>query len=550
MKKSLEYLLILSCVVLLGIAQQSEAAIYYVDQSAGADTNNGSQSTPWKNMPGSMQTNNSGYLANNWVKLQTGDTLIVKAGTYNHRWVINSTYYSSGVTVQRDTASGSAIIDGTGLTFGSYDSLVFIDKVADLTIDGLTAAGFTVQNSPMYGLRAWGNSEAIKTTGLKVYFLKAYNNGYQNILVQKQQNFHFNNIEVNGNSKTGGYQGGFYFGDDGGGNDNGLVENATSHHNGSPPGSSPGGNNVYIGFWITNSTNLTFKNCQAYANAGRGFDIGTVGSVSTTTDNIKVFNSISHNNSVGFGANLEDISGTARVFFVNTIATNNGMGYDIYNGISAYIYNSIAAFNGTGFYGASQETTGAYANRYYYAEIKNTIFYMNTTNDVEQFNINSLYNSIIPMDYNYWGYGKQAKAVYWNDSTVYDPYFYNTSSAPGGTSRSWYTKHGQDAHSLNSIDGKLPQFVSAVSNSSQTYNYDFNLQSTSNLLGKGTQLTTYTYMNGKSPVTTTLPSDVAVALTVDMNGYKRPTPMSIGPYEYAGTTPTPPPARSLRELIN
>lgn len=101
--------------ILLAWSADASAATYYVDQTAGNDSNNGtSPSTPWKNSPGMAAYTGSGTL-------NPGDTVMFDRGD---TWVVTGTqglYLVGGVTYIGDswgTGTRAAIKAGADLAAG------------------------------------------------------------------------------------------------------------------------------------------------------------------------------------------------------------------------------------------------------------------------------------------------------------------------------------------------------------------------------------------------------------------------------------------------
>ena len=142
----------------------------------------------------------------------------------------------------RDAAwgSGPVTFDGTGQTRAKYDPMFFVWKRDYVTIDGVTAGGFVIQNSKSRGFQATGLSEAVKMEGLVVKNMKLFNNVEFNVNVQRNDSFIFQNIEIDGNHQNGSLSGGFMIGDNTYGCSNGQVIDCQSYNNGDAPGTSPG----------------------------------------------------------------------------------------------------------------------------------------------------------------------------------------------------------------------------------------------------------------------------------------------------------------------
>ncbi len=501
-----------------------DATTYYVDPVAGNDAYSGLlQSRPWKNLPGSYRLDNTGPLTGSgWVHLQPGDTIRIRSGrTIRNRVRIDGSWYANGtadapITVMRDTTwgVGAVTFDGSRQTFGEWESMILVSSRNYIRFDGVAANGIVVQNARARGFQATGTDERDKMVGLNVRNMKFYNNLAFNVVLQRCDSFYFENIDIDGHQRDTELSGGFMIGDDTWGCSNGRLVNCTSYNHGNTPGTQGGGTNARIGFWLTNSSNVTYENCTAYSNEGRGYDVGVVGSPpSAMTDNIKYINCTAYNNSDGFGSNLDDITGTARVWYVNCISRNNsGAGWMIYNGISSSVYNCLSAGNTWGIY----TDAPAYADRNTVVNVRNTIFYRNSktnaSGDTWDLWTHRVADLHLTSDYNHFEQGTQATCTAWNGAEEFDIYYYNTTDAPGSTQRNWYKNHGFDAHSLCSVDGKYARFVNAAG-------LDFRLTPESSLIGKGTVI--------NDP---TIPE-----VAKDRDGNSRPPggPWDIGPYQTA-----------------
>lgn len=135
----------LAAVFGLAFGWAGRAAVYYVDVTAGSDSNNGtSQSGAWAHLPGTVGVSGSG-----WAQLVNGDTVYVKGGTLNNFQVkFTSTDYNgsaaydsirvmSGHLAATPWGSGRAIFDGqNSRTFGLWIA----------SGNGLTVDGFEVRN--------------------------------------------------------------------------------------------------------------------------------------------------------------------------------------------------------------------------------------------------------------------------------------------------------------------------------------------------------------------------------------------------------------------
>ena len=363
--------------------QTSNSTVYYVDFNSGSDSNNGlSTNTAWKHLPGTRNLDNSTF-DSPAVLIKSGTTIYLKSGTIlNRRVVIDSNYYNNGtkdnpirIIKKSDWGTGPVVIDGTKLAIRPYDALFYVLDRDYITIDGDTTNGIIIQNSPAYGFQGYGGStESNKSSGLVVKNVKLFNNQKFNVILQREDSFLIDNVEIDGNRVDNDQSGGFHIGGQTYACSNGVIQNSKSYNNGATPRSQYGGSDARIGFWLTNSTNITFRNDSAYNNAGRGFDFGEVDPTTVVTNNIWCIGCEAFNNSAGFGANLDDIHGEAKFYYVNSIARDNDIGFNIYDGAEVYIFNSVASKNKKG---VDISNASIYNNRDTVVTIKNSIFYEN-----------------------------------------------------------------------------------------------------------------------------------------------------------------------------
>jgi len=175
---------------LVFLTSSTHAAVYYVDSSAGNDSNNGtSQSAAWAHIPAAV-----GFSGSGWVTIQDGDTILVKGGSthnyqvqftspgysstsaYNGAAKFNSILIQSGHLASPAWGSGQAIIDGQntrtyGLAFG---------QGSGASLYGITFDGFEIRNIAAGGPgQMWGS-----TTGSSCILLGG-NNPVQYITIKR-----------------------------------------------------------------------------------------------------------------------------------------------------------------------------------------------------------------------------------------------------------------------------------------------------------------------------------------------------------------------------
>lgn len=506
-------------------------ATYYIDFASGNDASAGtSTGSPWKTLPGTRNAGDTDYQSSSWGggtisstnKVPAGTVFKIKSGTTHGsanggRIEINSTFYAtnagagSPITIQRDTAWGTGAItfDGTGMTIGTWAALFMVNQVPYVQVSGIVTDGLVFQDSGFIGVQLYGTSEASKTAGNTLAYAKLVNNSAFNLMIQRVTNFSVDWVNVDGNNVKNATSGGVHIGGQNDGCASGTLSNCKSYNHGVTPGATGGGTDTMIGFYMTNCTDITFTNCISYGNECDGFDMGVVGGPpSTITNNIKFIDCVTYNNADGFGCNLDNYAGAANFYYVNCIAYNNNLGWDIYQGPTAYLYNCITANNDYGIY----IDAPAQSNRNTSVTIKNSIFYKNAkgANKTDLW-CHATADLTLVSDYNHWEYGGQTRAVYWNPAVEYDPYFYDASTAPGSVSRTWSMTHGQDAHSTCSQDGELARFTDGI-------NHDYTLLFNSSLIGAAVAI-----------------ADAAITeVLTDKAGFSRPqgAAWDIGAYEF------------------
>ncbi len=520
------YVLAVSVLIICLIAPGAVlAATYYVDPAAGNDANQGTdRSSAWRSIPGSYATGNGGFVsAPGWKKLNGGDTVLVKSGTtIGNRLVIDGTWYNNGtsdarIKIVRDTSwgSGAVTFEGSGQSLGSWDGMITINRRNYIEIDGASTNGFVIQNAGGRGFLAAGESEGSKAQGMSLKNAKFYNNRAFNVVIQRQNNFLVENVDINGNKLDS--TGGLYIGDHTFGCSNGRIVNCRSYNNGPTPGAQSGGTDGRIGFWCTNSINITFDGCVAYDNMGDGFDVGVISNPpSTVSDNVVFINCLAYNNADGFGANLDDCAGNARYWFINCISRNNDRRWSIYSGPTAYVYNCISANNGQGFFLDTYD--GVFSNRTTdpgtIVHIKNTIMYGNATS-IYTGNAQDL---AVVMDNNLYDRASGGNTLMAWDAyrTNSNTYYYSGSPNIDG----WRSLLSQDGHSYDSgVYGKHANFVSAAES-------NWHLTATSDARGMGANLSS------------AWPAGIS---TADRNGTARPASgaWDAGAYAYTDGSANP-----------
>ncbi len=115
------------------------AHTYYVSP-AGSDANPGTQALPWKTIQKAANT------------LAAGDTVLIRAGTYNQRlFITRGGSATGGYITYKNYPGETPVIDGTGIAFPPSGGLVQVISASYIKIVGLR-----VTNSDETGIFAWG----------------------------------------------------------------------------------------------------------------------------------------------------------------------------------------------------------------------------------------------------------------------------------------------------------------------------------------------------------------------------------------------------------
>ncbi|OPY67933.1 MAG: hypothetical protein A4E57_02043 [Syntrophorhabdaceae bacterium PtaU1.Bin034] len=445
---------------------RSVAAVYYVDPAEGSDANEGdSRTKAWEHIPGSFSTDNRGFLkGRGWRHLGPGDTVLIRSGSTVHsRLVIDHAFYNNGtpeapIRLARDPSwgSGPVVFDGSDQALGSWDAMILVSRRDYIEIDGASTDGIVVRNVRGRGLHAAGNSEINRMTGFAAKNMKFSHNTGFNVIVHRQDSFVLDNIEVDGAGLPD--TGGFYVGGKTFGCNKGLLKNCRSHHNGANPGKQAGGTDARMGFWVQNCTNITYENCVAWENEGRGFDGGSKNVLnppfSTVTDNIVYLNCTARRNSYGFGATFDDVPEGGRYWYLNCIARDNAMGgWNIYSGATVRVYNCLSADNGNGFYLDTLVPWGSPPtwSRPTTVYIKNTIISGNSQNGIyahecKLLRLHSDYNLYQEVESKPTGTASRSTMIRWCDAPGREDRYRLYGYGRAGL-EAWRKEHGQDAHS-------------------------------------------------------------------------------------------------------
>jgi hypothetical protein len=451
--------------LLLGLAAPAAAATYYVDSQAGSNANPGtSRTAAWASLP------TAGASAAGWKKLQPGDSVLIRRGsTFRASLTVKSDWYATTasndnpikVTPDPNWGSGAVIWDGAG---------ILILYIHGFHLDGLQRAGIVVQNAPGRAIEAAGVSPTDRLRGLKLANIRVYKAANRHVSLQKVDAFLLERVDVDGGYLLNGASG-ICLGEDGDrGCSNGQLLNCTAACLGPRDYRQGSGTNNYQGFWIVNSRNIYLENCDGFDNSGRGFDTGGVGSGGIAmSDNITFQRCRAFaNRNDGFGSSAEDYpeSNLSRHYYYYCLAYNNGGGgWQIYEGPTTYLYNCVSDHNSTalrlwGINPGLNFTRGRKSHIYVY----NCVLSRPTATAGDNYAATVFIGYVnmldLHMDYNFYVQGASAYAACWG---YFNPgpdvrYRYNVTEAPGGR-RKWFTDHGQDEHSLCSVDGRLPRFL-------------------------------------------------------------------------------------------
>lgn len=152
------------------------AGAFFVSKS-GNDANPGTEAAPWKTIQKAANT------------LQAGQTVYVKAGTYNERVTLKNSGSSGNYITYTNYPGDSVIIDGTGIDWGySWGTLLNVNSRHYIKING-----FRVINSRWGGIGSQPDSNG--SNQVVVTNCSTYNTQASGIAF-----YHASNITLDGNS--------------------------------------------------------------------------------------------------------------------------------------------------------------------------------------------------------------------------------------------------------------------------------------------------------------------------------------------------------------
>ena len=302
-------------------ASAGEAATYYV-ATTGSNTTSCAQAV---NPSTPKQTISSGISC-----LSAGDTLIVKAGTYNEAFndpfSNTGTSWTNKITVKAESPKSVAIKPTSGDIVMSFQGA----SQKYVEFDGIE---IDAGNVTKYGLRIWGFANHIRFKNSAI--LHAADQGIS-IIKDAGGSPDFNefiNVEVaytamntngtlgfcNGN-RTGsaGFCHGFYVN-----GDNTLLDGVHLHHN----------NGYGIQFYPSDNRDNTIRNSTSHDNFAVG--IGSFG------DNNKIINNVIYNNNKWMGV---QVAASNNLIYYNTVYNNVGDGLYV-SGSGHSVKNNIVYQN-------------------------------------------------------------------------------------------------------------------------------------------------------------------------------------------------------------
>ncbi len=460
----LKWLIILQLIFFL-MTSASRAAEYYVDHTAGKDSNQGTQSQPWQNCPGMLGWSGSATLkagdtvyfdsADTWSSSRSAPILTVKGGVsyIGDTWgsgkratfrATDTLKYAS-VLINKDDPVYRTLVEGFDIDMNNKG---FIGNAAGVGINwpiasgSLTGATKTVKNCIIHDIK----TENENWYGIKVGAYNGYNTNNVEIIDCGVYNTPATGMAIYASVATSASQ-----------INDVLVRGCTVHDAGQ-------GKVGEIGNGITlknNVDNCIVEYCHSYNQPARGFQIDNTNGTDAPT-NVKIRNCITHDNGKGGIVILHDGDKSGEIYN-NLIFNNNGNGgapgvgllfMSIMGGTNSFkVYNNTFYNNAEG--GIYVQSSSAKFNT---LEFKNNIIcsaagqypFYNEMDGVITSHKNNLFYSpdggnLVRDGNKYYDSGSVSS---WEGSALAaDPLFKNTSDLPSGFIRI------DDNHMMPNTDG-------------------------------------------------------------------------------------------------
>jgi hypothetical protein len=386
-------------IVFMGVPRLGSAATYYVDPTAGANSNNGtSPSTAWLNPPGTRTANSSGFWSTTWGAISTsntikcGDVILLKGGstqtsTKGGAWWITPTYYTSTCTtgsriaIRIATASewsgstGHFTINGSGVT-ASCDpnylptdrarALIAVGGVNFVELRGVSATQrMTFINSNSFAVSAGcsGTNCSGSSAGLRGDWWDMHDSD-AGVSLGRLNNWQVSNAIAYMNRSMCYYTG---WNNDHIVDQGGFV-NVVAHDSGCGSAAAPSctsGGGTADQYFFVGGRNLWCVNCMSYNAGERGVNTGVIQDANMGGDFVYRFrNLISYNNgdscegsgphfcaSAGIDTSGNDwkSNDTARNYIVGGIFWHNKtLAASTYGGGYQEVWNTTNYYNGFG----------------------------------------------------------------------------------------------------------------------------------------------------------------------------------------------------------
>ena len=369
--------------LILFLALNVSAATYYVDFDAGNDANAGTLGAPFRTIPGTRNSSDTGFKQAAWntittsAKVAGGDTIIVK-GNYGSAdgggcIYIDPSYYTDNlssafdqITIRTDSTFGGTndvVLDMTGITAGIAAILIKVDGV---TIKQGTGAGrIQINNCVQEGIQL--KEKDIGAAQRKSWFqgIDLNSNGtawttYPVAAGKGQMNLRWidgcivTNCIADGTGSQ--YSNGFLFGDNGKYTLNTTFINCISRNHKGDLATDDSG----LGSKLFNGTNAIIFGFLSYNNL-KGMDIGEQQAAYTFQGSVGIYNSTFRSNVWGLNWNwsADPLSSTAKYRMANCIVVSN-----LFEGSHFYSspWQALVAHNVYAYNGAADQD-GAYSGQ-------------------------------------------------------------------------------------------------------------------------------------------------------------------------------------------